>query len=225
MYYNPSLNCAAYHQMTVKTAIVYRRVKHLGIKPRGFITVFPPLNSMAVRKRIQRATPQEQAEYSKIVSALYTPFTRNIDAISEWYVIKTGENVSHIKPLTVQESIANYATHEEKKALNGHSTGEMLMRRVLIVGRVSQGKESSYDMLDVLESDLPEELSTDEIDMLYPDISEWRKLQTKIRHVGVSKVAHIVGISQPSMTRILKRTVPPEKETLEKIQNALSFQV
>lgn len=222
MWYNRALTVPAYHLMSVKTAVVMRRVRHIpGMKPRNFITVLPPLSRDAIHARVSRDTGSSLT-YEKIISAMYVPFTRNIAALSEFYVIKTNERVTGIEPLTIFESVRDYHNHPEKKAQNGYSQGEMARKHVVVDTWLAQGKETSYSVLELVESTLPPELSDELIDMTYPPIEEWHALQEKIRAYGVNRLAHKIGLSNFTVSRLLTMAVPPDYPTLLKIQSALS---
>lgn len=216
-----ALDTPVYHQVTLSTAHLYRMFAHIeGIKPFNFVTVFPGFSPSQKRKRMQEH-PNQREQYMKVTSALYTPFTREIEKLSRFYVLQTNEQIHDIKPLTIGEALESYFLHPEWKSYNSIATGEMIMREVCITGYHPQGKESSYEVLELEDNDLPLGLAQEAIDLQYMTREKWERLKEQVRATGVNHIARELGVSNTALCRMLAKSVPPDQQTVQRLLKLL----
>ena len=216
-----ALDTPVYHQVTLSTAHLYKMFAHIeGIKPFNFVTVFPGFSPNQKRKRIQDY-PNQREEYEKITSALYTPFTRATNILTSFYVLQTNEMVRNVYPLTIGEALESYFYHPEWKSYNAIATGEMVMREVTITGYHPQGKESSYEVLELEDNDLPLGLAQEAIDLQYMTRDKWDGLKLAIKEAGVNSIARELGMSNTALCRLLAKQVPPDQLTIKKLRESI----
>jgi len=210
--YNLSLDTPAYNQATIATSLVYDRFKHMGVKPFNFLTVLPALDKAASATRLKKYSGEEKermrAEYEKTqVSSLYTPYTREPEKVQVFHSIKTNEPITGIQPITIEECLLDYFKHPESKSENGDETGIMRMRHVRVTKQIAQGKETSYDILELEENGLVEdELSYEMIDIEYT-----REDFKEILHLPESFLLEH-GISLNRLMKLRKDAIPTKKE-------------
>jgi hypothetical protein len=216
-----ALDVAASRQTVLSTAYLFKLFKHIpGILPFGFITTFFQFDKKTIEHRISEDL-EHRSDYDKCTSSLYVPFTSDIRALTAYYVVKTNERVT-VSPMTILEAVHAYFDHSEHKSANGSEIGEMKMRKVTVQGWIPQGKESSYEVLAMEDTGLPDSLARESIDMEYLTQEEWQALVERIRGYGVINLAKELGISRSTFSRLLQSRLAPHREIIRSIKSRLN---
>lgn len=195
--YIKSLDTIAYHQFTVSTHSLYKRVEHLAIKPANFIIVFPGIDG----------------------NVYYHSFTRNMRNIKEVYSIKDNAVLSVKNLHTVSSILHEYVNHPNSKASNGFNPSLMTMRDVKIIKHKYIGKEGNG-----LENSLTEHVNV-EYKNGQDDIIEWRDIKEKLSQHTLRELHDKTGMALSTLSRALARDVLPARNKLQLLRNFASSYV